>query len=53
MALRLLHIAEVGLRDKDLARMVTFLPDRRNFFGRTRASSTLRMVRQAVASLTP
>ena len=30
-----------------------FLPGRRNFFERTRASSTLRMVRQTVASLTP
>ena len=30
-----------------------FLPGRRNFFERTRTSSTLRMVRQTVASLTP
>lgn len=30
-----------------------FLPGRRNFFEPTRTSSTLRMVRQTVASLTP
>jgi hypothetical protein len=30
-----------------------FLPGKRNFFERTRTSSTLRMVRQTVASLTP
>src|SRR5512133_514345 len=30
-----------------------FLPGKRNFFERTKTSSTLRMVRQTVASLTP